>query len=335
MNKIFRRNIKRTEFEGFTIIEALVAIAIFTLLSGAVAGFIVMLYRTQGYAVAQSAAIDEARKGVEAMAREIRQACFADNGAYPIEKGAGKEIVFFSDTDGNGSAERVRYFLAATNSGAANYQCVSTISGGSCSAAATGFLTGELKSAQVRVSIEGDLGSGSEYAEFFVDGIKIDNICQSGCTDCAGAWQGTQTYDVTSAALDGAVQFLVDSTSAVGTSCNWQTWHHSIKAFFEFSWVEEIPNADNQLKKGIIRASGSPPEYYADQEEITVVSFYVRNAPPIFTYYDENGGQITESSAILQDTKMMKLDMIVDVNPLRSPASYELEQWVQIRNLKE
>ncbi len=320
---------------GFTLIEMLVAIAVFTLASGAIAGSIVMLYRTQSYTMQQSQAIDEARKGVEIMSREIREARYGDNGAYPIEKGAGKEFIFYSDINGDGRVERVRYFLASVQSGSQTKECYSTASGGSCGMVFSGFLAGILKTAQIRVLTEGYYGRAERYAEFFADGAKLGNICASGCSKCAGAWQGTQTYDVAAAAADGSVQFTLDGTSYVSNQCNWVNPGHSLKARFEFSWTEEIPNADHELKKGVIEPVGSPAAYPADQEIITTISRYVRNAPPVFSYYDKNGSQITDDPAILRDTKMMKLFMVVNIDPARPPGDYELEQYVQIRNLKE
>ena len=47
--------------KGFTLIETLVTIGVFALISGAVFGSIALLYRVQGYTWQQSIAIDEAR----------------------------------------------------------------------------------------------------------------------------------------------------------------------------------------------------------------------------------------------------------------------------------
>ncbi len=65
--------------KSFTLIETLVAILVFTLAMGAVSGLILMAYRTQSYTWQQSIAIDEARRGIETMVKEIRE---AKAGAY-------------------------------------------------------------------------------------------------------------------------------------------------------------------------------------------------------------------------------------------------------------
>ena len=320
---------------GFTIIETLAVIAVFTLITGAMAGMILLVYRTQGFAMEQSMAINEARRGVEVMAKELRQARYGDNGAYPIEKAAGKEIIFYSDVDNDGQAERVRYYLATVRSDAQTKECVSSSQGGACGVGFNNFLTGTLKSAQVRISTEGYYGTPSRYAEFYADGVKLTDICQSGCSQCAGAWQGTQTFDIAAAAADNSIQFTLDSTNSVQAQCSWINNNHSLKAMFEFSFTEEISNVGNELRRGVIEPSGSPVSYPSDQEQSSIITSYVRNAPPIFSYYDKNGDQITSDPSILRDTKIVRLYMIVNINVNRAPDDYDLEQYVQIRNLKE
>jgi prepilin-type N-terminal cleavage/methylation domain-containing protein len=332
---------------GFTIIETLVAIAVFGLMMSVVAAAIVMIYRTQGYAMEQSTAVNEARRGVDIMAKEVRQARYGENGAYPIEKGAGKEFIFYSDVDNDGQTERVRYYLATVNSGAQTKECHSHSQSGwpywqsaACSVDFSNFLSGVLKSAQVRVSTEGYYGTPSRYAAFRAGGAELmSNMCQNGCSECIGAWQGTQTFDVTAAAADNSIQLGITGNDKLKASCDWVDPDHSIKARFEFSFTEEIPNVGNELRRGVTDPSGNPVSYPTDQERSEVITSYVRNQLPvddIFSYYDKNNNLITsDPSSILHNTKMVRLYMIVNVNLNRAPDDYKLEQYVQIRNLKE
>ena len=320
---------------GYTMIEMLVVICVFTLIWGVIAQSILMIYRTHGFAMDQSMAINEARRGVDLMAKEIREATDGENGAYPIELAADKEFVFYSDVDGDGRIERVRYYLATVNAGSQTTQCSSLVTGGSCSVTFSNFLIGDLTSAQVQVSLEGYFGTSGRTAALTADGTSLGTMCSSGCSQCGRAWQGTQTFDVTSLAADNLIQFTVTGTSSVKKQCSWQVNNHSLLARFVFSWVEDIPNLDNTLKKGVIEPTGSPVTYPTAQEKITTVSSYVRNAPPIFSYYDSAGNQITSSPATLSDTTMMKLFMVVNVNPARPPSDYQLEQYVQLRNLRK
>ena len=331
-----RRNIfGRGSGRGFTIIETLTAIAIFSLLIAATGGLVATIYKIHDFAFEQTIAADEARRGADVMIKEIRQARYGDNGAYPIEKAADKEFIFYADIDGDGAAERVRYFLGTVNSGQIAKECHSFSGGGSCNADIGGFLSGNLKSAQVKVYTEGYYGTSSRYAKFFIDGVEIGNLCQSNCLQCAGAWQGVKTYDVTAAAADNALHLTLDSTSSVQPRCQWINPDHSIKARFEMSFVEEIPGAGNELRRGVIEPVGVPAAYPAGQEETQVITKYIRSDPPVFTYYDQNSDKITDNPSILRDTKMVCLDVAVNVVPYRAPSDYYLKQCVSIRNIKE
>lgn len=321
--------------KSFTLIETLVVITIFTIVLGAVFGSILMLYRTHGYTWEQSQAIEEARRGVEIMVKEIRKARSGEGGSYPIVLAGDKEFIFFSDIDNDGKTERVRYFLGNLNSGSQTQECTTSLTGGSCSVTFSNFFQGTLKSATVKVAVEGDLGASNEYVEIFADSQKFGDLCKTGCTDCAGTWQGTSTFDVTSLASDNSIQFLADASSKVDPSCP-----HSMKARFEFSFIAEFAGAEHELKKGIIEPTGSPVQYPLEQEKITILSSYVRNSPPIFTYYNGDWPEDTINNPLptparLQETKLMQVYLVINVNPNRPPQDFELESFVQLRNLKE
>jgi len=319
--------------KSFTLIETIVTVAIFTLVMGAVSGSILMLYRTHGYEWEQSLAVEQARRGIETMVKEIREARSGDDGSYPIEKSGDKEFVFYSDIDKDGKTERVRYFLGEIISGTFSQNCVVYAPGGSCNVNFSDFFQGTLKSAQVKVSVEGDLGSSNEYVEIFADGIKLDTLCQTSCTDCAGTWQGTDIFDVFSQAEDDNITFLADASSRVDSNCSWEEPNHKMKASFELIISQEVQGTE--FKKGIIKPVGTPPVYPLEQEEITILTSYVRNVPPIFEYLDQNGNKIEDYPTRLKDTKVMKVHLVVNVDPNRAPTELELESYVQLRNLKE
>jgi len=321
---------------GFTLIETLLVIVVFTLLAGAISSLVVMGYRTYSYAWEQSQAIEEARRGIETMVREIREAKSGDNGSYAIEKAEDKEFIFYSDIDKDGATERIRYFLGSVGSGSQTQECVAFIDGGFCESIFSDFFSGDLVSAEVKVSVEGDFGWSQEHAEVFADGIKLGDICRSDCSDCAGNWQGTQIFDVTEQAADNSIQFTIDANHRVNDFCDWIDQNHAMKAKFEFSWTEDVPATDHEFKKGITNPTeGLPIEYPTDEETIQVLSSYVRNVPPIFKYFDKDGQEITDRPARLIDTKVMRVYLIININPSRGPNDFELKSSVQLRNLKE
>jgi len=325
-----------SNIKSFTIIETLVVILIFALAMGATSGLIVIGYRTQGYTWQQSVAIDEARRGIETMIKEIRQAQTGEDGSFAIEKAGNKEFVFYSDIDKDGQNEKTRYFLGTVNSGTQTLECTATFQGGTCSVTFSNFLSGTLKLAQVEVSVKGDLERSNEYVLISADGTTlISDLCRTGCGNCSGIWQGTRVFDVTTQASDNSIQFIADGSWYVHRECPAASPNYSMTARFELTWTEEIIEGGNELKRGIIEPTGSPIEYPSDQEKIYLLTPYVRNDPPIFEYFDKDGNKIEEYPARLIDTKLMKVYLVVNVDPNRPPQDFELESYVQLRNLKE
>ncbi len=319
----------------FTLIETLVALGIFGLIIVLVFSLISVLYRTQGYSWQQSLAIDEARRGVETIVKEAREAKQGDDGSFVIEQAGDKEFIFYSDIDQDDQVERVRYFLGEISSGQQTQYCFSLVDGGSCNVLFSDFLTGELQSARLEVSVEGDFGLDWEYADIYVDGNYLGAVCQSGCSDCAGDWQGTAVFDLSQEAADGFLNLMADATVQVDNMCFWQEPHHSMKVKFTLSWQEEIIGLANQLKKGVIDPTTGPVEYPVENEQISILSSYVRNSPPIFEYFDQSGQPISDYSARLSETKVMKVYLVINVDPNKPPQDFELESYVQLRNLKE
>ncbi len=319
--------------KGFTLIETIVAILVFSLSIIAVTGLISKAYKVQTYSNEQSKAIEEARRGIETMVKEIREARIAENGAYIIEKADDFEFVFYSDIDKDQKIERVRYFIGGATTGSDNKECVTFDDGGSCSVNFSDFFSHNFDSAQVKVSVEGDFGSSHEKALIYADGVYLGEVCSSGCSDCAGEWEGHTVFDVSSQAEDNFIQFTAEASGSVNDFCDWQDENHSMKVKFEFSWTATEPGQEHNFRKGVIEPVGWPPEYPQDQEEIFILSQYVRNSPPIFKYFDKNGNQLPPP-ARLASTTLMKVYLVINVEPNRLPDDFELSSEVQIRNLK-
>jgi prepilin-type N-terminal cleavage/methylation domain-containing protein len=100
--------------QGFTLVEMIVVIALFTILSLSVTSAIVQFYRTNAYAVAQSSEVQSASNALKLVVRDIREVTYADNGSFPIITASSNRFVFFSDVDRDGSVEMVEYVLVGT-----------------------------------------------------------------------------------------------------------------------------------------------------------------------------------------------------------------------------
>ncbi len=100
---------------GFTLLEITVATSIFIILILAWFDFSINSYQSASFGQDQIEAIRLAQKGVDIMAKEIREASIAENGSYPLELAGDQEIIFYSDIDQDVYTERVRYTLNGTN----------------------------------------------------------------------------------------------------------------------------------------------------------------------------------------------------------------------------
>ncbi len=100
---------------GFTIIEVLVVLAIFVVILGALVGSLRYFYRSNTTAIEQSFAVQSARRGIENIATDIREATYSDEGSYPVISMATSSFSFYSDIDSDIFIEKVRYFLDGTD----------------------------------------------------------------------------------------------------------------------------------------------------------------------------------------------------------------------------
>lgn len=99
---------------GISMVELLLIVAVFTILMIAVMTSISSFYRYNGYTIAQSYQVSNARSGIDVLVRDIREMTYADNGAFPLVEMEDHRIGFYSDIDRDDSVEYVEYELATT-----------------------------------------------------------------------------------------------------------------------------------------------------------------------------------------------------------------------------
>ena len=96
----------------------------------------------------------------------------------------------------------------------------------------------------------------------------------------------------------------------------------------------------NALKKGVIEATGQPLVYDPLNEVITTIAQdLLATTTPTFIYYngDYPDDLINNPLAVPADVtevKLIRIYLIINVNPLNPPADYILDTFVQPRNLK-
>lgn len=100
---------------GMTMLEVLVWVSIFSFAMLAVTSTMLALYRSNAYTIEQGQAVESARRGIESSVREIREAQYAGDGAYPIVAIGPNNLTFYADIDNDSSIERIRYEVVGTN----------------------------------------------------------------------------------------------------------------------------------------------------------------------------------------------------------------------------
>lgn len=98
-----------TPSPGFTLVESVVILGVFVLIVSIGFEFIIQAHRAQSFGFEQVTATDEAKKGMETMVAELREANLGDNGAYAIESAGPTSITFYSDTDTDVSREKITF----------------------------------------------------------------------------------------------------------------------------------------------------------------------------------------------------------------------------------
>jgi hypothetical protein len=92
-------------------IEAVVWVAMTSMIMLTIVEAVQYFYRTNSYTIEQASAITSAQRGIEEMIKVMREAAYSSNGAWPILTLATSSVSFYADIDDDPFIEQVRYFL--------------------------------------------------------------------------------------------------------------------------------------------------------------------------------------------------------------------------------
>ncbi|HRY62439.1 MAG TPA: hypothetical protein P5056_01570 [Candidatus Paceibacterota bacterium] len=108
MNQELR--IKNTK-KGLTLIELLFGMAFIAFMGLAIANFQNSMFSSSEYLQRSLMAEGDARTVLRQLISELRAMNYSSVGSYPISSALENSITFYSDTNGDGNPERLRYFL--------------------------------------------------------------------------------------------------------------------------------------------------------------------------------------------------------------------------------
>lgn len=103
-----------TRFKGISLVETVVVVAITTMVAGSLLSAIRYFYVNNAYVFEAATSVDTARRGLATALADLREASYADDGAYPIGSAATSSITFYSDVDADGGVERVKIWRYGT-----------------------------------------------------------------------------------------------------------------------------------------------------------------------------------------------------------------------------
>ena len=100
------------KFKGFTIVETIVAIAIFIL--GTMASVLVYsrIIQNKSYTLEMGKSAFVVSRSVGDLVKHLRRARQSDNGSYPIVSAAANDLVFYSDYNKDGITEKLHIYLS-------------------------------------------------------------------------------------------------------------------------------------------------------------------------------------------------------------------------------
>ncbi|NTW14119.1 MAG: prepilin-type N-terminal cleavage/methylation domain-containing protein [Candidatus Moranbacteria bacterium] len=97
------------------------------------------------------------------------------------------------------------------------------------------------------------------------------------------------------------------------------------------------------LKRGVTEpAATQPVTYPAGDQTTTTIARYIANTTdkPIFFYYNDNYPGDTVNNPLntpiaIQDARLVKVRLIVNINPNRAPEETTIESFAEFRNLNQ
>lgn len=106
-----RYPIAKTSQAGFTLIELVIAIFIFSLIAYGIIFLTSNIFTAATGQTSLLADTDQARKLVFQVVTELRNATYGSDGGYPLNSAQDQQLVFYSNANSDIYPERIRYYV--------------------------------------------------------------------------------------------------------------------------------------------------------------------------------------------------------------------------------
>jgi len=101
--------------KGFTLMEAMVAIGMFAIISLAVAWILIRSVRSTNIIWEQLATQNDGRAAVQQFVDDVRRAETSSIGSYPISDASSTSFIFYANVDDDSGREKVRFWIDGTD----------------------------------------------------------------------------------------------------------------------------------------------------------------------------------------------------------------------------
>ena len=98
--------------QGFGLLELLVSLSIFVGILWLLGNFQVNVFSQNNFIGSGLNAEFETRTSLKKLIAELRAAVISDTGTYPIALATGSALTFYSDRDGDGLVEQIRFYVS-------------------------------------------------------------------------------------------------------------------------------------------------------------------------------------------------------------------------------
>lgn len=99
---------------GMTLVEMVVVIGIYSVLTLVITTSITNFYKSNAYALEQSEEVENARRGILQWNRDAKEMTTAEDGTFPVAVIEDHRFGYFSDTDQDLTIEYIEYILSGT-----------------------------------------------------------------------------------------------------------------------------------------------------------------------------------------------------------------------------
>ncbi len=106
----------------------------------------------------------------------------------------------------------------------------------------------------------------------------------------------------------------------------------AITEFIEYEVVDTI------LYRRVHKAGGFPATYSTSTPSTFTLSEFVQNeinVIPTFQYFNGQGEEIVNPNAQITDIRFIRMQLVVNIDPVRAPGEFMLEGSAMPRNLKD